>query len=68
MTCVLPHSSASGWECWVEASAHKPPSSSPPLMDLTEPGHSRAVDSPRECLAKNTRSEQSLHSCDPRCY
>lgn len=53
VSVVLPHSSASGWECWVEASAHKPPSSSPPLMDLTEQGRSRATGSPHECLTEN---------------
>ncbi len=52
VTLVLPHSSASGWECWAEASAHKPPSSSPPLMDLTEPGRSRAAGSPHGCLTE----------------
>lgn len=52
MTLVLPHSSASGWECWVEASVHKPLFSSPPLMDLTGPGRSRAAGSPRGCLSR----------------
>lgn len=47
---VLPRSSASDLECWAEASAHKPPSSSPPLRDRTAPGHSTAAGSPHECL------------------
>lgn len=51
----LPHSSASGWECWAGASAHKPLFSSPPLMDLTEPGRSREAGSPHECLKKKMR-------------
>lgn len=47
----VPRSSASGWECWVGASAHTRPSSFPPLKDLTEPGRSRAAGSPHGCLA-----------------
>lgn len=62
MTLVLPHSSASGWECWAEASAHKPPSSSPPLKDLTEPGHSRAAGSPHGCLTDKHGVKIALHS------
>lgn len=49
---VLPHSSASGWECWVEASAHKLPFSFPLLKDQTEPGHSREAGSLHGCLTE----------------
>lgn len=53
----IPHSSASGLEYWAEASAHKPLFSSPPLMDLTEPGRNRAAGNPHECLTTNTGDE-----------
>ncbi len=52
VTLVLPHSSASDWECLAEASARKPPSSFPPPMGLTGQGRSMAAGSPRGCLTE----------------
>lgn len=61
MAIVLPHSSASDWECWAEASARKPPFSSPPLMGLTEPGRSRAAGNPRGFLVGKYEGSNTLH-------
>lgn len=62
---VLPHSSASGWECSGAASVHKPPSSSPPQMDQTEPGRSRAAGSPRGSLTDKHGGETGLAPPSP---
>lgn len=54
--CVrhLPHSSATCLECWVVASDHTPPASSPPQKGLTAPGHGMAAGSLQRCLTQNT--------------
>lgn len=59
---TVPRSSASGWECWAGVSAHRPPSSSPQLRDLTEPGHSRAAGSPHGYLMDGYHIKMIIHS------